>query len=141
MPPPCTSSLKRSREEEDEDNVASQKRSGRSRMHRYMEKTSVPASPKETVVVHKARSLPSSPLGPLFKLSSVDGNLVEDPRNFPQATGVITCVRDTGYLKIWHHLQGCIHQHSRVRNVFTKTQKIIEILFREGPGITPSLII
>lgn len=32
-------------------------------------------------------------LGSLFKLSSVDGKSVEDPRNFSRVPGVITCVR------------------------------------------------
>lgn len=35
----------------------------------------------------------------------MDGKSIEDPRNFPNAPGVTTCVRDTGtYLKVWGHL-------------------------------------
>lgn len=38
-------------------------------------------------------------------MSSVDGKSVEDPRNFPNYPGVITCIRDTGaYLKAWSHV-------------------------------------
>lgn len=38
----------------------------------------------------------------LFKLDTMNGKSVEDPRNFTDAPGVIACVRDTGgYLKVW----------------------------------------
>lgn len=41
----------------------------------------------------------------LYKINKVDGKTTEDPRNFPKAPGVITCVRDTGsFLKVWSHL-------------------------------------
>lgn len=44
----------------------------------------------------------------LFKMTSVDGESVEDPRYFPKAPGVITWIRDTGRgLNGWHHLWGC----------------------------------
>lgn len=62
MPPPRASSLKRSREEEEEDKPT-QKLSGRSKVDRVMDKTrflSVLAFPKETFNVTKARGHPSS---------------------------------------------------------------------------------
>lgn len=40
-------------------------------------------------------------LGALFKLSSIDGKSVEDPRNFPQAPAVNTFVRDKSASKYW----------------------------------------
>lgn len=44
-------------------------------------------------------------LGPLFKICTVDGNSLEDPRNLPKALGVITCVRDmVEFLNVWNHL-------------------------------------
>lgn len=44
-------------------------------------------------------------LGPLFKITSINGKSVEDPRNFSKALGMITCVRNMGnYLKVCSHL-------------------------------------
>lgn len=42
-------------------------------------------------------------------MTTVDGNSVEDTRNFPKAPGVITFVRNRagrggGYLDLWYHL-------------------------------------
>lgn len=45
-------------------------------------------------------------LGVLIKMTSEDSKYVEDPRNFPGAPGVITCVRDTGsYVRVWTHMK------------------------------------
>lgn len=44
----------------------------------------------------KKKKKKKSRLGTLFKLTPVDGKLVEDPRNFAQSPGIITFIRDTG---------------------------------------------
>lgn len=173
MPPPRASSLKRSREEDSEEQEKGT--SGRSRAECSMDRTrrhSFPASPIRQSVSPRDRSLPSSHTrtpspspstsspsslntpphtstsspphpsrekkkkkkklfegpesichvdkevykngltkqrkalsGLLFQMNEVDGKSTEDPRNFPKAPGVITCVRDTGaYLRVWSHL-------------------------------------
>lgn len=46
-------------------------------------------------------------LGLLFKMTTVDGKLVEDPCNFSKAPCVLIRIRDIGgSLKVWNHLLG-----------------------------------
>lgn len=51
-------------------------------------------------------------------MDTVDDKLVEDPRNFPHAPGVITLVRDTGgYRKVWIHLSEAKKAYPKIRVV------------------------
>lgn len=64
-------------------------------------------------------------LGPLFKLTSVDGQSVEDPRNFPKAHGITTCIRDSGRnLKVWYFLEECKDVFPDIRVFETGTPEL-----------------
>lgn len=69
----------------------------------------------------------------LFKMTSVNGKSVEDPRNFPKEPGHITWFRETGrVLKAWDHLLGAGEQKKPSQPL---------VLRREGPIYSPSHII
>lgn len=55
-------------------------------------------------------------LRPLFKCLTVDDKCTEDPRNFPNASGVITLIKNTrGNLKAWNHLAGAKNAYPNIR--------------------------
>lgn len=51
--------------------------------------------PGKNVTIQLQPTTTTTLLGPLFKMTTVDGKLVEDPRNFSKTPGVNTCLKDT----------------------------------------------
>lgn len=52
----------------------------------------------------------------LFNCTSIDGKSTQEPRNFPNATEVITLIQNIGSnLKVWDHLEGAKDVFSNLR--------------------------
>lgn len=76
-------------------------------------------------------------LGPLFKISSVDGKSVEDSNNFPDAAEVIAPIkRKFGLLD-----QRCVPRIKNGPVGHSRFKEIATLLCRVDPGTSPSLVI
>lgn len=74
---------------------------------------------------------------PLLKVSTVDGQSVEDTRNFPKVYGLIAWIRNSGRdLKIWDHLSESKDGENGNTRLKKKNAKV---LCREGSCYSPTL--